>query len=60
MHKGFRDAITKRGTTIIDLTPAQMAEWQAASEPVYSEPSVIKYTPTDLLKRLQKAGELGG
>ena len=60
MHQGFRDAITKRGTTIIDLTPAQMAEWQAASESVYSEPSVIKYTPTDLLKRLQKAGELGG
>ena len=30
MHQEFRDAITK-GSKIIDLTPAQMAEWQAAS-----------------------------
>ncbi len=60
MHQEFRDAITKRGTEIIDLTPAQMAEWQAASESVYTDPAVIKHTPPDLLNRLRKAGDLGG
>jgi TRAP-type C4-dicarboxylate transport system substrate-binding protein len=60
MHQEFRDAITKRGTEIIDLTPAQMAEWQAASKSVYTDPAVTKHTPLDLLDRLRKAGELGG
>ena len=60
MHQEFRDAITKRGTEIIDLTPAQMAEWQAASESVYTDPAVTKHTPPGLLDRLRKAGELGG
>ncbi len=60
MHQTFRDKITARGTEIIDLTPVQMAEWQAASQSVYSDPGVAKHTPKDLLQRLRNAGELGG
>jgi hypothetical protein len=37
-----------------------MAEWQAASKSVYTDPAVTKHTPLDLLDRLRKAGELGG
>ena len=57
-HQAFRDAITKRGAEIIDLTPEQMAMWQKASESVYKSKDVAKYTPPALLARLRKAGML--
>lgn len=57
-HQAFRDAITKRGAEIIDLTPEQMVMWQQASESVYESEDVAKYTPPDLLARLREAGKL--
>ena len=57
-HQAFRDAITKRGAEIIDLTPEQMAMWQKESESVYKSKDVAKYTPPALLARLRKAGML--
>ena len=57
-HMAFRDAIKERGTEIIDLTPEQMEMWQAASESVYENEEVAKYTPPELLSRLREAGKL--
>ncbi len=58
-HMAFREAIKKRGTEIIDLTPEQAAMWQKASEGVYNNDEVAKYTPPELLSRLREAGNLG-
>jgi hypothetical protein len=54
-HMFFRDAMQKRNTEIIDLTPEQMAMWVKASAPVYEHAEVKKYTPPDVLKRLKAA-----
>ncbi len=57
-HMAFRDAIKKRGAEIIDLTPEQEKMWHEASEGVYDNAEVAKYTPPELLARLRKAGKL--
>ena len=54
-HLAYREKLKQRNTEIIDLTPAQMAEWVKASEPVYQNDAVTKHTPPDILNRLRAA-----
>ena len=54
-HLAYREKLKQRNTEIIDLTPAQMAEWVKASEPVYQDDAVTKHTPPDILNRLRAA-----